>query len=263
MDLDDAYDNVSYIPDADGYPLRWSAAADTFRKNLAVTGRARLGVMYGHGTTQAMDLFLPDALPVGLVVFVHGGYWRRFDRALFSHFAAGPLAHGQAVAMPSYDLVPRVRVADITRQVAQAITVAAHEVEGPLRLVGHSAGGHLVARMLAPGLLEDALRARIAHVLAISPVSDLRPLVDTRMNADFQLDATEAWAESPVFQPVPDVPVTVWIGANERPAFLAQADGLARAWSCGQVIEPGRHHFDVIEGLRDPESGMVHRLMES
>ncbi|MGY9045872.1 MAG: alpha/beta hydrolase [Rhodobacterales bacterium] len=262
MDLDDAYDNVSYIPDAAGYEPRWSAAADAFRKRMAVPGRARLGVMYGHGTRQAMDLFLPDAPPAGLTVFVHGGYWRRFDRALFSHFASGVLAHGQAVMMPSYDLVPRVRISDIARQVAQAITVAAHEIPGPLRLVGHSAGGHLVARMLAPGMLERDVRQRLVHVMPISPVSDLRPLVETRMNVDFQLDKAEAKAESPIYQPVPEMPVTVWVGSEERPAFLDQAQWLAEVWDCGHVVEPGQHHFDVIDSLLDPESVMVRTLLE-
>lgn len=68
---------------------------------------------------------------------------------IFLHFAQGFLAHGWTVTMPSYDLVPRVRISDITRQVAQAISVAAREVREPTRLVGHSAGGLLVARMLA------------------------------------------------------------------------------------------------------------------
>ncbi len=262
MDLDDAYDNVGHIPDAEGYAPRWEAEADMFRKRVAVTGRARLGLMYGHGTRQVMDLFLPDAPPDGLTVFVHGGYWRRFERALFSHFASGLLARSQAVMMPSYDLVPRVHIRDISRQVAQAITVASHEVAGPIRLVGHSAGGHLVARMLAPGMLEDDVRDRISHVMPISPVSDLRPLLETKMNADFGLDAEEAKAESPIYQPVPEMPVTVWVGADERPAFLDQAKWLAEVWECGHVVEPERHHFDVIDGLLDPDSVMVRTLME-
>ncbi|SNR38228.1 alpha/beta hydrolase [Puniceibacterium sediminis] len=261
MDLDDAYDNVGYIPDAAAYEPRWRDAAEAFRQRMSLADRARLGLMYGHGTRQAMDLFLPDQQPVGLTVFVHGGYWRRFDRSLFSHFATGFLAHGQAVMLPSYDLVPRVRICDIARQVAQAITVAAHEVAGPVRLVGHSAGGHLVARMLAPGMLEDDVHRRIAQAMPISPVSDLRPLLETRMNADFRLDADEAEAESPVFQPKPDMPVTVWVGADEKPVFLDQARWLAEAWNCGHVVQPKRHHFDVIDDLLDPQSEMVRTLM--
>ena len=204
MDLDDAYDNAGHIAGSDDYPPRWAAEAEAFRQQMGVIGRARLGLMYGHGTRAAFDLFLPDLTPKGLLIFVHGGYWRRFDRSLWSHFATGALGHEWAVAMPSYDLVPRVRISHITQQVAQAIGVIAQEVTGPIRLVGHSAGGHLVARMLAPEMLPADVAGRIEHAMAISAVSDLRPLCDLAMNADFRLDAAEAHAESPIFQPRPE-----------------------------------------------------------
>ncbi len=261
MDLDDAYDNAGHIAGSDDYPPRWAAEAEAFRQQMGVIGRARLGLMYGHGTRAAFDLFLPDLTPKGLLIFVHGGYWRRFDRSLWSHFATGALGHEWAVAMPSYDLVPRVRISHITQQVAQAIGVIAQEVTGPIRLVGHSAGGHLVARMLAPEMLPADVAGRIEHAMAISAVSDLRPLCDLAMNADFRLDAAEAHAESPIFQPRPEVPVTVWVGAEERPVFLDQSRWLAEAWRAGHIIDEGKHHFDVIDGLLDPDSAMVRRLL--
>ncbi|WP_167648124.1 alpha/beta hydrolase [Mameliella alba] len=260
MDLDDAYANAAHIPGAEAYPPRWAAEAETYRKRLAVAGKARLGLMYGHGPRQALDLFLPDRTPEGLVVFVHGGYWLRFDRSSWSHLAEGARTRGWAVAMPSYDLCPRVRISDITRQVAQAIAVAAAEVPGPIRLAGHSAGGHLVARMGA--VLAPELLARVAHVMPISPLSDLRPLMRTSMNADLKIDDAEARAESPIYAPPPPMPVTVWVGGDERPAFLDQARKLSQVWDCGLVIDEGRHHFDVIDALADPESGMVVRLLD-
>ncbi|WP_417205698.1 alpha/beta hydrolase [Antarctobacter sp.] len=259
MDLTDAYAIGAHIPDGDAYPPRWAATAGTYRKRLSVAGRARLGLMYGHGTRCALDLFLPDARPKGLVVFVHGGYWLRFDRSSWSHLAEGARVQGWAVAMPSYDLCPRVRISDITRQVANAVTVAASEIPGPVRLTGHSAGGHLVARMAAA--LEPEVAARLAHILPISPLSDLRPLMQTEMNADLRIDAAEARAESPIFSPPPACPVTVWVGADERPALLDQARKLSRVWECGLVVEADKHHFDVIDALADPDSEMVARLL--
>ena len=149
MELDDAYANVPYIPGGAQYPARWTVAAEAFRARLSAERRAELGLPYGDGARQAFDLFHPTGAARGLCVFVHGGYWLRFDRTLWSHLAAGPLARGWAVAMPSYDLCPEVRIADITRQIARAICVMAARTDGPLALVGHSAGGHLVARMAA------------------------------------------------------------------------------------------------------------------
>ena len=261
MDLDAAYANMANIPDGASYPERWAQAAAAYRDRLRTGGLWREGLSYGDSARQAMDLALPDASPKGLVVFVHGGYWLRFDRSFFSHLAEGARACGWAVALPSYDLCPDVRIADITQQMARAVTRAAEEVAGDIRLAGHSAGGHLVARMTAPSLLPPEVMGRVGRVLPISPVSDLRPLMRTSMNADFRLDEAAAIAESPALCSAPEVPVTVWVGGDELPAFLDQARWLAEAWGCDHVEDAGMHHFNVIEALEHPASPMVDRLL--
>ncbi|MBR9842042.1 MAG: alpha/beta hydrolase [Rhodobacteraceae bacterium] len=257
MNLDDAYANAAYIPDAARFPEIWQAEAEAFRQKALSAG----GVSYGAGERQAMDLFLPDGDPKGLMVFVHGGYWLRFDRSYWSHLANGALARGWAVAMPSYDLCPSVGIQEITAQIAKAVEVAAGRVAGPICLAGHSAGGHLVSRMAMPGVLPEDVAARLRHVMPISPVTDLRPLMQTSMNADLKITDTVAQAESPVLGEPLDVPVTVWVGGDERPAFLDQARWLAEAWGSGHVVAEGMHHFDVIAPLADPESEMVACLL--
>lgn len=264
MRNDEAYDNRGHIPDAESYIARWEAEARAFRDARSAMDRAELGLPYGSHPRQAFDLFRPDSAAEGVVVFVHGGYWRLFDRSFWSHFAEGALAHGWAVAMPSYPLCPEVRIADITRSAAAAIDAAAERVQGPLALTGHSAGGHLVARMACAdaGLAPDVL-GRVRAIAPISPVTDLRPLIDTSMNSDLALDNDGARAESPALMPkVLDVPVQVWVGGAERPAFLDQARWLADAWpGTSMHVVAGRHHFDVIDALRDPESEMVRSLL--
>ena len=260
MELDDAYANGAHIVGAETYPPRWNEAAQAFRDKMEAQGRARLGEAYGTGDRNRFDLFLPEGTPKGIVIFVHGGYWLNFDASTWSHLAVGPLAKGWAVALPSYDLCPSVRISEITLQIAQAVQKIAETVRGPIALTGHSAGGHLVARMLAPDMLPPDVAERIAHVVPISPLTDLRPLLRTSMNENLRLDEAEAWAESPIAQPVPEVPVTVWVGADERPAFLDQARWLSEAWGCGNVIVPGKHHFDVIDALADPQDALVTTL---
>ncbi|MBE1297306.1 alpha/beta hydrolase [Phycobacter azelaicus] len=256
MDLDDAYANGAYIKGAEDYPPRWLASAEDFRNSLHE--RAQLDIPYGPAARQKFDLFLPEGTPKGLFIFVHGGYWLKFDKSSWSHLAVGPLAHGWAVAMPSYDLCPDVSIADITRQVASAVVHIAEEVDGPIVLAGHSAGGHLVARMLDRALVPDDIGARLKTVIPISPLSDLVPLLRTSMNKEFKMDAEAARAESPVeMQDRYDVPVTVWVGAEERPAFLDQAVWLSDAWGADHVIAFGKHHFNVIDPLADPESDLV------
>lgn len=256
MELDDAYANGAYIEGASDYPPRWAASAEDFRNSLHE--RARLDLPYGDGTRHRFDLFLPEEPAKGVFVFVHGGYWLNFDKSSWSHLAVGALAKGWAVAMPSYDLCPDATIAEITQQVAQAVQAIAQEVEGPIALAGHSAGGHLVARMLDRSVLPDDIGARIRTVVPISPLSDLRPLLRTSMNQKFGMTAEEAAAESPVeMQDRHAAEVTVWVGGSERPAFLDQAIWLVEAWEADHVIAFDKHHFNVIEPLADPDSDLV------
>lgn len=256
MELDDAYANGAYIEGAADYPPRWVASAEDFRNSLHE--RARLDIPYGTGTRHKFDLFLPEGEPVGLFVFVHGGYWLAFDKSTWSHLARGALERGWAVAMPSYDLCPAVGIADITQQVAQAVVAAAGEVAGPIVLAGHSAGGHLVARMLDKAVLPEAVGSRIRTVVPISPLSDLRPLLLTSMNEKFKMTPEDAKAESPVeMKNRYPAEVTVWVGGAERPAFLDQAIWLVEAWDADHVIAFEKHHFNVIEPLADRESDLV------
>ncbi|TCL01331.1 alpha/beta hydrolase family protein [Shimia isoporae] len=253
MDWDDAYANAAYIDGADAYPDRWASEGAAFR---AATG-ARVDVSYGQGAREVYDLILPEGAPKGLFVFVHGGYWLRFDKSFWSAFARGARALGWAVAMPSYELAPNARISEITMQVAAAIEHAAGEIDGPIILAGHSAGGHLVARAVCQGVLPDAVADRIVRSVPISPVSDLRPMMKTSMNADLKLDEAECQAESPaLLQPRSGIEVTVVVGAAERPVFLDQAEWLSTAWNCDRIIVGGKHHFDVIDALADPESDL-------
>ena len=262
MKNDIAYNNVDFIPDGASYPDRWQEEAQAFREREAALGRARLNHPYGAAERQRMDVFHPAGKAEGLVVFVHGGYWLRFHRTFWSHFSEGLTLRGWAVAMPSYTLAPEARVRQITHETARAVEAAARLVQGPVRLAGHSAGGHLVSRVLCRDVvLDPAVKTRIARAVPISPVGDLRPLLETSMNEGLRLDPDEAEAESPVLHPAPEVPVTVWVGAEERPVFLDQARWLAEAWRAEHRIAPGRHHFDVIDELREADSPLVNAIL--
>ena len=62
------------------------AAAGVARFDFAAlpAGRMRAGIAYGPHPRQALDVFLPEGEAKGLVVFVHGGYWRAYDRGHWS-----------------------------------------------------------------------------------------------------------------------------------------------------------------------------------
>ena len=263
MYWDNAYRNSAYIPGGDGYPARWLEEARDFRTRASA--RARLDRRYGPGEREVYDLFLPEGAPRGVVVFVHGGYWLAFDKSSWSHLAAGPIAHGWAVAIPSYTLCPAARIGEIVKQIGRAVNLITGAVPGEIRLTGHSAGGHLVTRM---SCLDSPFTGRIAKTLSISGLHDLRPLLQTAMRSELRLDEAEAAAESPaLLVPRGGTIVTTWAGADERPEFIRQAALLANIWTgldaeTKQVTAPGRHHFDVIDELADPRSPMIAELLD-
>jgi acetyl esterase/lipase len=201
-------------------------------------------------------------------VFVHGGYWLRFDKSYFTHLAQGAVAHGFAVAIPSYTLCPQASIPQITSEIAMAIIQAASMVEGPLHLAGHSAGGHLVARMATTTTpLNRSLQQRLRKIVPISAVTDLRPLLNLEMNKDFRLDLEQARLESPVLQePLAGTDITTWVGAEELPEFVRQSQALANLWSgfdvrIDQVEEPDRHHMNILDGLEQADHPLTRKLL--
>ncbi len=255
MDLSDAYANSVHIAGGAAYPARWAAAAAAFRALHPPED-----IAYGDGPRERLHLFRPEANPRGLVTIVHGGYWMALGRDDVSHLAAGCLARGWAVAVPSYPLAPEARIGAIVGHVARAVDEAAEAVAGPVVVTGHSAGGHIAAR-LACADVALACRPRLARIVAVSPLAMLLSLLRTEMNATLRLDVAEALAESPALRLRPTVPVTAWVGEAERPVFRLQAEWLARAWGVALRVDPGRHHFDVIEGFEAPDHPLVQALV--
>ena len=267
-DWDDAYANGPHIPGSDRWPDAWAEPARRFREGIVAAGRARLDLAYGDKPRNRFDLFLPVEETKGLVVFVHGGYWQRFDKSLWSHLAAGSLENGYAVAMPSYTLCPDIRISGIVKEVAAAIEAAAEVIAGPLVLTGHSAGGHLVSRMISASTpLSSQALERIRRVVSISGVHDLRPLMRTALNEKLLIDEAEAVAESPVLlRPVEGARITCWVGGSERAEFLRQNELLANVWTglgamTSVVVEPDRHHFTIVDGLTDPRHALTRTLL--
>lgn len=256
IDLSDAYANAAHIPEGESYYGRWAERAAQFR---AEHSSHEIGVAYGSNPRQTYDIFHPARSAKGTVIFVHGGYWMAASPADFSHLAAGAVEAGYVCALPSYRLAPDARISEITRDIVDAINAVAQSTVGPLYLVGHSAGGHLVGRMACLDIVAD-WQSRVRHIMTISPLSDLAPLMQTQMNETLHIDSAEARSESLLSYPRHDIPVTAWVGAKERPAFVDQSRWLRDHWGCDMVVDPDRHHFDVIEGLEDHPSPMLAKL---
>jgi len=265
QDWDDAFANMAYVAGSEALPQLWTQSAAAYRASGV---RIDEDIPYGDHPREKFDLIWPEGTPKGLVVFVHGGFWIRLDKSYWTDFAQGARANGWAVCIPSYTLAPHARISHMTRQISQAIEVAAQQIDGPIRIAGHSAGGHLATRMICDDTpLTQPTLARIARVQSISGLHDLRPLMHTKMNDLFQMDEVEAKLESAVLhRPALAIPYCCWVGGGERPEFIRQSKVMAHMWAgldmhATCVIDGAHNHFTVLDDLRRTDSKILQNLL--
>ncbi len=261
MDLEAEYNNRAKVPGHPAILARWQQDAQAFR---AAHPHQDAGLAYGPTPRQAMDIFWPDATrQAPLALFLHGGYWQALDRSWCSHLAAGLLAHGVAVAIPSYDLCPQVSLAAIVEQVRAAAGFLHRRHGGHLLASGHSAGGHLAAMLMATDWPARDLPAGLVPAgLAISGLFDLPPLIATSINTALGLDAAEARRLSPLFLPPPGGRLHAVVGGAEGAEYTRQSRAIAEAWGGTWEALPGEDHFTILAGLADPAGLLVRRARD-
>lgn len=268
IDLEAEYNNRARVPEHPAIFARMDRDAAAYR---AATPQAELGLSYGPSARQFIDLFpAKTSEPAPLAVFIHGGYWRAQHPSSYSHLAAHLNARGVSVGIAGYDLCPQVTIAAIIDQLRAACLFLWRRQKRRMMVVGHSAGGHLTACMVATDwskIAADAPADLVPSGYSISGLFDLTPLTQISTNADFQLDAAEARRVSPLFWPVPKGRVLdAVVGGIESSEFLRQSHLIAGCWR-GQAQTryeeiPGANHFTAIDPLEDADSEMVVRVVD-
>src|SRR5258706_15224439 len=95
---------------------RWGEQSEWARASLG----CYLDVPYGPSEAEKMDVFRAQGKSRGLLMYIHGGYWRSLDRKRFSFVAPVLARPGITVALPDYALFPAGQGAGIGMQVVQA-----------------------------------------------------------------------------------------------------------------------------------------------
>lgn len=229
----------------------------------------RLDITYGSSDRQKIDMFTAGKPDAPTLVYFHGGYWQRGEKAIYSFLAEPFVRHGVNVAIIGYDLCPAVSITTISAQAREALAwIWRHAgdldvMHDRLTVMGHSAGGHITGMMmgtdwtaLAGDLPIDLVKAGIP----VSPLNDLEPLRFTSLNDGVRMDAAEARAESPMnHPPVTNAPQLIITGELETAEFQRQADMYVEAFatasrSIERYVVPDSDHFDELNALADDES---------
>jgi arylformamidase len=272
--FDNQYNNRLRVPNflTDHFE-HWAARSKTARKQLA----PELNISYGDKEqNETLDVFGAGGMDKPVVVFIHGGYWRALDKSDFS-FVADPFVEaGACVVVTNYALCPKVSLSQIVmQQVAALIWVYRNIAEyggdvHRIRVIGHSAGGHLAAMLLAcqwEMLGADLPKHLVSRAMSLSGLFDLHPIQSApTLQTDLRIDELDVLRCSPALLPINTslqsdvkkslVRLTSFCGADESPEFLRQNALIEKRWGSAVVIKReallGLNHFSILEALCTP-----------
>lgn len=223
---------------------------------------------YGDDPSQFAELSLPAGTPRGVVVVIHGGFWKSaYDLSLGRPLAADLAARGWAVWNLEYRRVGSGPGGDggspaTLDDVAAGIDALA-DVPGldPSTVVtlGHSAGGHLAAWAASRGRFDRwrPERVPVTAVVSQAGVLDLRTAYDEGLGGG----AVEAFLghrpgpgddpADPTRQLPLDVPVWCVHGRDDDIVPISQSeDYVAAARAAGaraELVRVDGDHFVVID----------------
>jgi arylformamidase len=268
--LDAEYNNRVKVKDALDWIARYGAESARVRAELPM----KFDVPYGAHHDERLDVFAATRSGLAPVqIFVHGGYWHRLDKADFSFVARAFRPAGALTVVVNYALIPAVDLDALVRQVRSAVAWVhgnARDLGGdPDRIfvTGHSAGGHLVAMLLATdwsafGAPADVIKG----ACGLSGLYDLEPIRLCYLNDVLALTPESAQRNSPMtLAPTRPTPLILADGGDEGPEYHRQTSELAAAWRAKgvpvQVLDmTGHNHFSIVAELESPFSPLARAI---
>jgi len=263
--LEKGYNVRLLVDDFDALIEKWSKWSEDFRANVDYS----LNCQYSSGEKDKLDIFRCGKPNAPLFIFIHGGYWQRGDKSVYSFVAESFVSSGIDVALIGYQLCPGTSMTNIVDKIREAIvwiwnnasdySISRHRIN----VSGHSAGGHITGMVLATdwSTISNNLPKDIVKTgIPISGLYQLDPIRETTIADALGLNDEESLALSPHFyQPQTEAPILVTLGGGETPEFHWQTNKFLKRWKnfkapLDYFAEPDVDHFGVVESLANSES---------
>ena len=275
--LNAQYNNRALVPNFAEHFARWQSDSAIAR----ACSKCTLDVSYGPAASETLDVFPATSADTStgtakvkapVMVFLHGGYWRSLDKSDHSFVAPAFSQRGACVVVPNYALCPGTPQAPTTLphialQMVQALAWTHRHIAAfggdPNRVtvVGHSAGGHLAAMLLAcdwRAAAKDLPRDLVKSALSISGLFELESIMRTpflqeslKLTPPHAVQCSPAWFKAPTRGTLYSV-----VGGDESAEFLRHNRLIQSTWGSTRVpvceALPGRNHFSALSALTEP-----------
>ena len=261
--LDRMYNNRALVPEHATHFARWAETSAQARASQPCS----LDLAYGTSQRETLDVFPAAEAGAPVLVFIHGGYWRSLDKSDHSFVAPAFTSEGACVVIPNYDLCPAVTIPQIAMQMVHALAWTFRHATrfggdpNRITVIGHSAGGHLAAMMLAcqwPDHAKDLPADLVKNAMAMSGLYELESVMHAPFLKDsLRLTPAQVLKASPAWFPSPAAGTIYAVaGADESEEFLRHNALIEQAW--GEKTVPvreallGLNHFSIVEALVRP-----------
>ena len=237
--------------------------------------------------SRRLDVYAPaDGEGHPVMVWLHGGGWRKGDKAGVQHKPQAFVDRGFIFVSVNYRFVPQVTVKEMTGDIAKAIRwVRDHAKDyggapGKIFVAGHSAGAHLSALVCTDGSYLEAEGMALSAIKGCIPVDTavydiprqlegVGPLRAGLYTTAFGEDEADQRTLSPITHVAKDkgIPPFLILHVADRPDSTAQSKAFAKALDEASVqvkLVPGegKNHGTINRDLGLPDDEPTRAVFE-